>query len=74
MPTTKDKLTLSVNEAAELIDVHHTTLRRMLREEGIPHFRLGPGPRSVIRIPLRSFEEWLEDHAKAGATRGGWSG
>ncbi len=61
------KLALSVDEAAARIGVHPSTLRRMIRQLGVPHFRVGQGPRSQIKIPVRAFTDWMDAWA-AGRT------
>jgi excisionase family DNA binding protein len=49
---------LTVAEAADLLGVHHMTLRRKVWAGEIPATQLG-GPHSPIRIPRAALERWL---------------
>jgi hypothetical protein len=55
-----DRLALTVEEAAAAIGVSKRHLHSKLSE--VPHFYLG----NRVVIPLKPFEEWLRDRAKAG--------
>jgi excisionase family DNA binding protein len=49
---------LTVNQAADLLDVNPPTIRRKIRDGAIPATQLG-GPGSHIRIPRAAFDAWL---------------
>jgi excisionase family DNA binding protein len=46
----------SLNEAATLLGVHHTTLRRMVQRGEIPAVRVG----KLWKFSRRAVEEWIE--------------
>ena len=58
-----DRLALTVPEAAESIGVSESHLRNILPD--IPHLYLG----KRLVIPVKPFEEWLREQAKAEAGR-----
>lgn len=49
---------LTVTEAADLLGVHHQTVRRKIERGDIPAVQLG-GPGSHIRIPRDGLDAWL---------------
>ena len=49
---------LTVKEAAELLRVHHQTVRRHIRSGDLPAYRLGSGM-SELRIMRDDLEGWL---------------
>ncbi|OLL21222.1 MULTISPECIES: helix-turn-helix domain-containing protein [unclassified Rhodococcus (in: high G+C Gram-positive bacteria)] len=51
------KLLLNATEAAEVMGVEETTIRRLWRDEQLPFVRIGKG-RKVTR-------QWLEDYIAA---------
>ena len=57
------RLALTVAEAAEAVGVSERHLRSLLPE--IPHTRLG----ERVVIPVKAFEEWLSERAKAERAR-----
>lgn len=56
-----EKLTLSVDEAAELSGIGRDHLYRLVHRADFPMIRLG----GRIRIHKQRFIEWLDDQAKA---------
>jgi excisionase family DNA binding protein len=49
---------LTVAQAADLLDVHYTTIRRKIARGELPATQLG-GPGSHIRIPRAALDAWL---------------
>jgi excisionase family DNA binding protein len=52
----KERLTLTVNEAAAVVGVHPLTLREAIRRGEVPSVRVG---RRVL-IPRKALEAWLD--------------
>ena len=57
------KLALSIEEAAEAINVSVPTMRELINQPDFPAIRMG---RSWI-IPVDAFSAWLNDQGRAGA-------
>lgn len=57
------KLALSIEEAAEAINVSVPTMRELMQESGFPAIRVG---RRWI-IPVDAFSTWLNKQGRAGA-------
>ena len=51
---------MSVNDVAEFLGVHRNTVVRMIKKEGLPHFRFG----RVIRIDRHDLLLWLRKHRR----------
>ena len=49
---------LTEKEAQELLKVSRTTLWRLRRDSGLPHFRVG----GEVRYCLSALEKWLDEH------------
>jgi excisionase family DNA binding protein len=64
MRVTEDKY-LTVAELSEYLQIHRTTIYRMLREGRLPGFRIG----SDWRFSLEAIKEWARDQMKTGAAR-----
>jgi excisionase family DNA binding protein len=56
---TQDKY-LTVAQLSEYLNIHRTTIYRMLREGRLPGFRIG----SDWRFSLKAIEEWVRDQMK----------
>ena len=52
-------LTLTPTEAAKQLHISRTKMYALLRQNVIPHVRLG----RKILIPTQALTEWLHDHA-----------
>ena len=61
---TQDKY-LTVTQLSEYLNIHRTTIYRMLREGRLPGFRIG----SDWRFSLEAIEEWARDQMKTGVGR-----
>lgn len=59
-----DRITISVNEAAQMLGVSRPTLYALMKDEGFPAFKLG-GRRLISRDGLM---RWIA--AQEGGTRG----
>ena len=56
-----DKLTVTVEEMAEIVGVSRPTAYELIHKEGFPTVRIG---RRIV-IPLDSLKRWLEEQAGA---------
>jgi excisionase family DNA binding protein len=54
---------LTVSEVSEYLNIHRTTVYRLLRERRLPGFRIG----SDWRFSVEAIERWLRDHTESGA-------
>lgn len=52
---------LTVSELSEYLNIHRTTIYRLLRAGGLPGFRIG----SDWRFSVDAIEQWQRDHTKA---------
>lgn len=52
---------VTLKALSERLDADRSTVRRWLREAGVPAFAMGDGPRSAIRYRLDEVEQWLEE-------------
>ncbi len=50
-----DRLALRAKEAAEALGISARTLRKWMREEGLPYLRLD----GVVMIPRSELDEWM---------------
>ena len=53
---------LNVRQAADLLQMHPESLRRLLRDQpelGIPHKRIGTGKRPRYRFLSQQLEDWI---------------
>ena len=60
----RERLFLTVKEAAEVVGVHHKTIyRSMARGKGPPHHKFnGSGTkRGIYRIRREDLEKWIEE-------------
>ena len=53
-----DRLALRPAEAAKALGISDKTLRKWMRELGIPYLRID----GVVLIPRASLERWIEEH------------
>ena len=51
---------LTIAELSEYLQIHRTTIYRMLREGRLPGFRIG----SDWRFSLEAIEQWLRDQSR----------
>ncbi|MEG0692179.1 MAG: helix-turn-helix domain-containing protein [Oscillospiraceae bacterium] len=58
-----DKMTFSVQEAAEVMGISHSKMYQMVREDIVPNIKLGK--RYVI--PKAKFVDWVNNAAVGGA-------
>jgi excisionase family DNA binding protein len=52
-----DRMALRPTEVAKTLGVSDRTLRKWMRDEGLPSFRLG----SVLRIRVSDLEKWIDE-------------
>lgn len=57
-----DPLTLSVEQAAQLLGVGRNAVYNMVHEGSIPYVRFG----RLIKIPRSALEAWLQSQSSAG--------
>lgn len=57
-----NRLLVSTEDAASLLDLSYYTTSKMIREGVIPSVKIG----KVIRVPLRALEEWIERNTTYG--------
>jgi len=50
---------LPLAEVAERVHVSVSTVRRRIRDDGLPVVRLGPSQRHPLRVPERELERWV---------------
>ena len=53
----QDRITLRPAEAADVLGVSERTLRKWMRNEGLPYFRLD----RIVRIPQAELTQWLAE-------------
>lgn len=58
--TKENKITLSVEEMAEMLGISRSVAYQLVREDGFPVIRVSE--RRLI-IPIKSLEKWLEERA-----------
>ena len=58
----RERLLVSTEDAASLLDLSYFTTSKLIREGVIPSMKIG----KVIRVPLRALEEWIERNATFG--------
>ena len=51
-----NRLLVSTEDAASLLDLSYFTTSKLIREGVIPSMKIG----KIIRVPLRALEEWIE--------------
>jgi excisionase family DNA binding protein len=59
-----DRLALRPREAAEALGISERTLRKWMRSEGLPHFRLD----GAVLIPLTGVRAWIEQRVATSST------
>ena len=59
----QDKYGLTVNEAVKVMGICERKVRELIKENEIPHFRVG----RAVRIPWKPLKEWMDN----GGTDGG---
>lgn len=58
-------LALKPEQAARLLQISRSRMYELIRDDQVPHVRVG----NAIRIPRRALEAWLEERLTGG--RGG---
>ena len=56
-----NRLLVSTEDAASLLDLSYFTTSKLIREGVIPSKKIG----KVIRVPMRALEEWIEKNTTA---------
>lgn len=56
------KLTFSIAEAAEQLNISDNTMRQLARTEGFPAFNIG----NRLLVSAKGLAEWVEKRAQAG--------
>ena len=56
------KMTLTVKEMADMLEISEPTARKLTREEGFPVLKIG----KAVRINRRGLEEWLYQQTAQG--------
>lgn len=57
----EEKMTLTVEEMAEMLGISRSVAYQLVREKGFPVIRVSE--RRLI-IPIKSLEKWLEERAR----------
>ena len=52
-----DRIVLSVEEAAQVVDVVASTIYKLIAEGRFPHFHVG----GALRVPVLGLAEWMTD-------------
>lgn len=60
------RLLVSMEEAAGMLSLSYYTTTRMIKAGTLPSVKIG----TVIRVPLRQLEEWIEKHTEGGNNHG----
>ena len=55
-----ERLVVSLNTLAHMLDAHRSSVRRWLREAGIRPIVLGRGKNGAIRYKWCDIQDWLE--------------
>ena len=55
-----ERLLLSTEDAANLLDLSYHTMGDMLREGVLPCVKVS----DIIRVPRKALERWIEDHTE----------
>ena len=61
-----NRLLVSTEDAASLLDLSYFTTSKLIREGVIPSMRIG----RVIRVPMQALEEWIERNTTYGEAMG----
>ena len=59
-----ERLAVSLNTLAGMLDAHRTSVRRWLQEAGIRPIALGRGRNGAIRYRWRDVKEWLNSRKR----------
>ena len=60
-----NRLLVSTEDAASLLDLSYFTTSKLIREGVIPSMRIG----KVIRVPMQALEEWIDRNTTYGKER-----
>lgn len=55
-----ERLLLSTEDAANLLDLSHHTMREMVNEGVLPSVKV----REIIRVPRKALEKWIDDNTR----------
>jgi excisionase family DNA binding protein len=61
----QDKYGLTVNEAVKVMGICERKVRELIKENEIPHFRVG----RAVRIPWKPLKEWMDSGGTGGDKR-----
>jgi excisionase family DNA binding protein len=61
----QDKYGLTVNEAVQVMGICERKVRELIKENEIPHFRVG----RAVRIPWKPLKEWMDNGGTGGDKR-----
>ena len=61
----QDKYGLTVNEAVKVMGICERKVRELIKENEIPHFRVG----RAVRIPWKPLKEWMDNGGTGGDKR-----
>lgn len=56
----KQKLALSIPEAAQMLGISSTAMRQLARTRGFPAFKLG----TRLLVSAKGLEKWVEEQSK----------
>jgi excisionase family DNA binding protein len=59
-----DQKLLTVGEVALMLRVSTPTVRRLMREAGLPFVKLGPAHSSSVRIDRAELDAWLHGEGR----------
>jgi len=62
--TKNERLAVSLNTLASMLDVHRTSVRRWMQEAGIRPIALGRGRNGAIRYKWCDVKEWLDSRKR----------
>lgn len=55
-----ERLLLSTEDAANLLDLSYFTMGEMIRDGVLPSVKIG----TIIRVPRRALEKWIDEHTE----------
>lgn len=64
-----DKMNLSRTEVAEYLGVSARTIHNLMKNEGLPHYKVGKAKTSKVVFPKNLVDQWQERRCKEQAKR-----